>query len=488
MKTQILSIIFISLFSFAAMAQNGVIINTGTFTSFKISQPLDIYLHQSDSSYIELKGSDVNVDKVSINNIDKHLAIEVSGSGNINSKIHVYSKEYTGMSISSASDIHTIGQLKGTELSIEASGASDCSLSIDYNKVTISLSGASDLSIYGRADELIVKVSGASDFDAYGAKNTNTSIIASGSSDVSVNPDSNLVAEITGASELRYKKEPAHKTISSTGASEYQQSSNTGDYVEFNDMSVSEDGDTVRIDLGNGKREIVIIDGESGVKIKSKKNNRNKFKGNWAGIELGVNGYMTPNGSINMPAGYDFLELQYENSRNFNLNFMQQSFNIAGNKFGFVTGMGFRWLNYRFANNVILSGDSTEIYGYNDVDPSRAYSKSKLTGWYLMVPMIFEFQTNSHHRSNSFHLGVGVIGGVKLGSHTKQVYTTSGGGKQKQKIRDSFHLQPFVLDATARIGWGPINLFATYSLIEMFRTDRGPDLRPFTVGLILPFT
>jgi hypothetical protein len=488
MNKRIIHFIFLSLFSIAAMAQNGIAIKTGPFTSFEISQPLDVYIHQSDSSYIELKGSGVDADKVRITNVNGNLIIEVSGSANINSKIHIYTKKYTGITMGSASDLHTIGQLNGDELMVDASGASDGNLSIDYSKVTVSLSGASDLSIYGRADELIVDVSGASDFDSYGAKNTNTTIIASGSSDVSVNPDSNLIAEITGASELHFKKEPAHKVINSSGSSEYGQKSNSGEGVEFNDMSVYENGDTVKIDLGDGKREIVIIDGEEGVRIKSKRCRVQRFKGNWAGLELGVNGYMTPEGGINMPTGFEFLELKYEKSTNFNINFFQQSFNLAGNKLGLVTGLGIRWNNYRFANNVILSGDSSEIYGYPDTDPTRSYTKSKLTASYLMLPLLLEFQTNSHHRSNSFHIGLGVIGGVKMGSHTKQVYTTTGGGKQKQKTKDSFHLQPFILDATARVGWGPINLFATYSLIDMFREDRGPALRPFSVGIILPFT
>jgi len=107
------------------MAQNGVIIKTGPFTSFEISQPLDVYIHQSDSSYIELKGSDVDANKVSTNINNEHLIIEVSGSANINSKIHIYTKEYTGITMGSASDRHTIGQLKGDELKVNASGASD---------------------------------------------------------------------------------------------------------------------------------------------------------------------------------------------------------------------------------------------------------------------------------------------------------------------------------------------------------------------------
>jgi hypothetical protein len=82
---------------------------------------------------------------------------------------------------------------------------------------------------------------------------------------------------------------------------------------------------------------------------------------------------------------------------------------------------------------------------------------------------------------------VGVIGGVRLGSHTKNVYS-SNGGNHKPKSYDDFDLQPFKLDATARIGWGPLNIYANYSLIEMFRNDRSPELYPFTIGLILPFS
>jgi len=488
MKRIILIIAIIAQTYLSTQAQNILEIPTSDFTSFEINQPLDVYIHQSDSFYVEIKGSHLKEDKISLDNINGHLIIEVNGPANMNSIIHLYSKRYDGIKLSSASDLHTVGQIKGDSLMVETSGASDCNLNLDYEKLTAQISGASDMAIYGRADVVKIDISGASDFDSYGTKNTKTVVLASGSSDVSVNPDSVLVAVLKGSSELRYKKEPAHKSISASNSSEYSQKSNTGDSIEFNNMKVYESGDTVRIDLGNGRRELVIVDGDNGVNIHTYKGNRAQFRGNWAGVELGVNGYMTPKGSINMPSGYEFLELQYENSRNFNFNFFQQSFNLAGNKFGLVTGLGFRWLNYRFANDVILTGDSSKLYGYHDVDPTRSYTKSKLTAWYLTMPLLLEFQTNSHHRSNSFHIGVGVIGGLRLGSHSKQVYTTTGGGKQKQKTRDAFHLQPFVLDATARIGWGPINLFATYSLIDMFRQDRGPELRPFTVGIILPFT
>jgi len=73
-------------------------------------------------------------------------------------------------------------------------------------------------------------------------------------------------------------------------------------------------------------------------------------------------------------------------------------------------------------------------------------------------------------------------------SHTKQLYYSDGSGKNKPKVFDDFYLQPFSLDATARIGWGPLNLYANYSLVQMFRAGKGPELYPFSIGLIMPFS
>jgi len=469
-------------------AQNEVRINTDNFSTLDIDQAVDIYLHQSDSSYIVLKGNNLEPKKIEFTIKDEVLKLRVHGASNINAKIHIYTKNYEGVRISSASDLHTIGQLQGDKIILDIAGASDAKMSLNYKVLTTTLSGASELSVYGQVDTMVLLVSGASDFDSYGTKNTYTFVQASGASDISVNPDSNLVAKISGASELRYRSEPLHKSIEASGTSEYGQQANSKDVVEYNGMKVEENGDTTRIDLGNGRSRIIIIDGEDGVKIQSSRKNRIQFRGNWAGVELGVNGYMTPTGSLTMPKGYEFMELKYEKSTNFNLNFFQQSLNLAGNKLGLVTGLGFRWLNYRFDNNIVLIPDSSSIYGYHNTDSSRSYSKSKLTVWYLTLPLLLEYQTNSNHNTRSFHIGVGVIGGLRMRTHTKQKYVSKEGSNYKPKTYDDFHLQPFTLDATLRIGWGPINLYGTYSLIEMFQKDQGPQLHPFTVGIILPFT
>ena len=41
------------------------------------------------------------------------------------------------------------------------------------------------------------------------------------------------------------------------------------------------------------------------------------------------------------------------------------------------------------------------------------------------------------------------------------------------------------MDASLRVGWGWINLYANVSLFEMFTVGKGPKLYPFSVGIML---
>ena len=93
----------------------------------------------------------------------------------------------------------------------------------------------------------------------------------------------------------------------------------------------------------------------------------------------------------------------------------------------------------------------------------------------------------SKRDSRNFHIAFGVIGGLKLGSSTKQIFTTNNHTYETIR-RDDYNLFPFKLDATVRIGYGDFTLFGTYSLTPLFEYGKGPELYPFTVGLrICPF-
>jgi len=458
-------------------AQNGFY-KTEYFDHLIINKQMDVVLVQSDSSYFNIKSS-FNMEKFSYQIQNNTLSFDVSGAQNLSLEVEIGSPSFKEIKVSGASDVNTASVITGHDLNIDLSGASNVKMDLNYTQLFAQMNGASDLKITGRADSIYLHLNGASDFDGFNASNTFTSIQATGASDAKVNTDSLLVADLKGSSSLKFKKNPAHQKVNS-GEMEWVD--------ENSEISMDNDTDTIKITTRHSNSEIIITDKDGDYDIKTRKLDKpNKYRGNWAGLELGINGYLNDAYGLDMPAGYEFLELNYNKSTNFNLNFFQQSVNLYHNHIGLVTGMGIHWNNYRFDNNVVLVADSSTIYGYGLQTQGYDYEKSKLTLTYLVIPLLIEYQTNSRHETNSFHISAGVIGALKMISHTKMVYTDANDGTYKPKNYDDFHIPPFKLDATVRIGWGPINLFATYALTPLFRNGGGPELYPFTMGLILPF-
>ncbi|MBN1989145.1 MAG: PorT family protein [Bacteroidales bacterium] len=247
--------------------------------------------------------------------------------------------------------------------------------------------------------------------------------------------------------------------------------------------------DTTRIRLG--KRSIIIIDKGSttSVEIPDKEDYRDwditykekrKFKGHWAGVEFGINGYMNKNQSMIMKDDLAYMDLKQARSWNFNINFLQYNLGFGTDKAGIVTGMGIEFNNYHFSSETSLKNQN----GITVVDSSYVdfnVTKSKLATTYFTIPLLLEFQVPAgHHR---IHFSTGVIGGVRLGSHTKVVY--KDGGKEKRKNRDDFNLSTFRYGLTARIGYRGLKLFANYYPTSLFEKDKGPELYPFTIGLTL---
>ena len=262
------------------------------------------------------------------------------------------------------------------------------------------------------------------------------------------------------------------------------------------------DDDSTRITIGNRRLTV----NENG-NVKWCKVKLRKFNGHWAGIEIGVNGYLTNNYDMNFSPEDEYMDLRMEKSAQFNFNAYEQNIALSKNKeWGMLTGIGISWNNYRFRNPTSLNPDSAVLIGY--IDKGISVRKSKLAIAYLQIPLIFEWQNHTVRKINSFHVAAGVVFGVRLWSWQKKYYdelnkeytltqydpdtkkyedvaTRTSPGTNKVKDYDDYHLQSFKADATLRVGWGYVNLFTTYNLITMFRKDKGPDLHQFAVGITL---
>jgi hypothetical protein len=209
---------------------------------------------------------------------------------------------------------------------------------------------------------------------------------------------------------------------------------------------------------------------------------RTRFRGNWSGIEVGFNNYTASRSNHMIPDAIDYMTLHSGKSHNFNLNFAQVSLGITKH-IGFVTGLGLNWNNYRFdGDNNITKGEGGQI---EELNPGSELEKSKLTTVYLNVPVLLELHLPGS-RSNHLNIAAGPIGGIKLLSHSKMVYED----RHKVKSNSDFNLSLLRIGGTARVGYSNIQLFGTYYLTPLFRTEDGPggwDLYPFEVGLAFTF-
>jgi len=258
--------------------------------------------------------------------------------------------------------------------------------------------------------------------------------------------------------------------------------------------------DTTRIDLGNKELQIIGDTDKKNKEIKLKDKDKDEssdsgekkswksggFKGHWAGLEFGLNNYLNKDHSMSLSGDDEFMSLNTGRSINFNLNFVQHSFGIVGNCFGLVTGMGLEFYNYFFEHNNSIQMDPDGVIrnkDYSALTPPIDLDKSKLTITYLTVPVLFEFQfpgqlSNSHRLRISF----GVIGGLKLGSHTKVVYYQNN-NKEKRKEKDDFNINAFRYGFTARVGYKHLNIFSDFYPVTLFEKGKGPVLYPFSIGI-----
>lgn len=449
------------------------------FSTVRVSGAVQVTIKQGESSLVKVEGNSEDTSKIKTKIENGILSIQSKGNGKFSekAKVSVTVKNLESLIISGASEVNSSGELIQDKINIESSGAGDAHLVLKSTQIKAEVSGAGNLHLSGTANLLQSKVSGAGELKAYALNADSVVTFVSGSGTAKVNAIKSISASVSGAGSVIYKGEPADRNVEISGAGSVRQARGENE-IEINESLKIDrkDGDTTRFKLGD--RRIMIFGDEDGKDTVKK---RDEVKSIWSGIEVGVNGYLTPGGSSDFPKKYNFLELNYKKSLCINLNVWEKNIKLYKNYVALTTGAGLEFNRYFFDNNSTLQGlNDTVSANVSGLD----FSKNCLKASYVTVPLLLELNSNKVAKK-SFHLAAGIVGAYNLTTKLKQVYELNN-KEYKNKVKSDFNLNPFKIAATVRLGYGRFNVFATYGLTPFFQKKAtAPDLTAFTVGVTL---
>ncbi len=430
------------------------------FTGIKIESVAKVHLRQDANQSVQIVNNGI-AGQVETRVNNGVLRID----GGPDAELYIAMPKFERASIEGRGEIIGESPINGDDMQFDIGGDGKIKMEVHARQVRADISGLGKITLNGTADHAEMNISGSGKVDAIDltVKTCKASISGLGKCLIDVTDD--LDAQISGSGNVTYKNPPKNiqRNISGVGHISDVGSSNAK-------------ADTTHLTLGT--TEVLIIGRKDSLKTYKK----HESKPIWGGFEMGFNSWVNADGKFEVPQGYSALDLREEKSVSVGLNLLQKNIQFGKSNVWFMTGLGVTWNNYRFKNNVSLN--TTEPISANiDSVSNINYVKSKLVASYLMAPLMIEVFT-SKKMKNAFHLGVGGMVGVRLGSHTKIKYEEDG-NVHKPKTYDNFNLNRFRYGVRVAAGYGHFNVFADYYMSTVFKAKQGPTLYPVNFGITL---
>lgn len=151
-------------------------------------------------------------------------------------------------------------------------------------------------------------------------------------------------------------------------------------------------------------------------------------------------------------------------------------------KLSFYYGLGLGLEKIGLGNDsTLFSGDQLTV---GDIG-LESVEKNKLAISYFEIPLEIRLHPTGTQDGEGFFIGAGVIGGLRLNSHTKWKYNEDGQTK-RQKISGEFDLNTWRYGFQVRLGFRGVHFFYKQYLSDTFRNEIG-DVNPrlTTIGINL---
>ncbi len=204
---------------------NAEVRNISSFSAIEVSGAIDLYLSQGTEEAVAVSAAydDIRARiRTEVKGNTLHIYLNGKGLnwktwGNNKMKAYLTFKKLGRIEASGACNIKATETIKGDDLTIELSGASDFSGTLAFAKLKLDATGASNMKIAGTAGNTVIDASGACTIKGYDLKTEMCKIDASGASNIYITVNKELNAGASGGSSIYYKGTGLIRDISTSG-------------------------------------------------------------------------------------------------------------------------------------------------------------------------------------------------------------------------------------------------------------------------------
>lgn len=185
--------------------------NLSGFTVINLSNAFDVYISQGTEDAVAVAAIDASTTKnikTQISGGVLYVSFDQKGWGswkNNKLKAYITVKNLQKLTVSGACNVSFVDAITSDRLLVSISGASDIKGPVKVNSLKVGASGASNISLSGTATETDFNISGACSIKSLDLVTDNCAVVASGASNIRLTINKYLKANVSGASDIRYK-------------------------------------------------------------------------------------------------------------------------------------------------------------------------------------------------------------------------------------------------------------------------------------------
>jgi hypothetical protein len=191
--------------------------STEDYDAISVSGWFDVILVDGEEGKLSIEGDENLLEHIKTEVKDGKLVIKVKKGYNLQPSswkkdggiyVTVPVESVNAVSLSGSGDIVGKKTISASEFNTSMSGSGDITLDLKSKTVTASMSGSGDITLSGSTEVFEVQISGSGDIKAFELIADKVDASVSGSADIKVTANEELIARVSGSGDIHYRGDP----------------------------------------------------------------------------------------------------------------------------------------------------------------------------------------------------------------------------------------------------------------------------------------